>query len=387
MCFSVAAVKYWLCSQYRRLFLKNKKFVFLLDNSFRESYCFSNNKNSEQQVYQNWDKVISILEAKIPGFSEGDYRIVEIPLCAFESVGLRPLCPEGGENFKTCFPEIKNLVIPGKYFDQSSTMVVQLLDEQIGNTFKKLLQFYYNTLDPQAMISKFEEKIRQKLHPHAESLRVYLISCKEDLVKNGKNGWFFQQLCRDLAWDSLVKHTWGDDLERKALLKESGGVVVCDTNELVTGDISVLIDERYIIKRLIAYYYKNKQEHDYLAGAVLFKKYAQDGKFDGYPLRQKMDPYLTEYAFVGFCDEKSDERKPVIVITCDYDHKIKKNIQRKRMQKYNEGRRKFDTGLMEQDLGKLPFVAGYICVLTPCKDGGAGDFVDLIDIAFDCDVK
>jgi len=121
----------------------------------------------------------------------------------FESIGGWKLLSD--ENKQPIFPSFYDLFMLKNDFD--SNEAIMKLDAHFDDAFHRLLKHYEMILNPDDIIKKIEDKLRiKKIHSHVQSLISYLELNKEDLMRHQKESLFFKQLCRDLAWDSLVKH-------------------------------------------------------------------------------------------------------------------------------------------------------------------------------------
>jgi len=339
----------------------DNKSLILLDNSFREQYCYFA-EVPHDDVYRKWNVVLDSIESKLPGFSN-DYQFIDLPLCTFESLGLRRLVNE--EEIKKCFS-----LIPIVHLEElGAEEIISSFDAQFCSTFEKLINYYSNSLYINKIISALNEKIQKKLHSNVVELKNNLAKCREDLINNTREGCFFPQLCRDLAWDTLVKQEKWIDPSMSFKF------------QAMTNGAKIKIDETVIIERLIAYYLNNIKENDYLAGSVLFVKYANhlsarssknhSKANNPYKLQERVDPYLTEYACTGFYDDQSRKRKSVIVITGDED-------QKGRVQRYLCAKKKIYETIEAIGLSH-PFVPGYIIIIDPAKHEVRGDIINVAD--------
>lgn len=351
------------------------QYIILADNSFRECYCYFDDEAQREQVCQKWNMVISNIESKLPEFSN-DYQFIDIPLCMFESVGLCKLISEEKESLSKCFPPASALLVHKAQFQESVEEVINYFDMQFCSTFEKLVEYYNNVLDPDKIVTKINEKMQKKLHPNVENLKLYLSECLEDLTKNNKEGYGFQQLCRDLAWDALVKYPRWFSINNDSKY-----------DEIENSDQNLIkVSEAEIIKRLIAYYLTTVKENDYLAGSALFIKYANllhsrrnsgfwvenDELLSPYKPQERLDPMLTEYACAGYYDSKMRKRKRVVVVTCD-------KKQKNRVKTYLHGKKRIDEVLEKLSLKNHPFVPGYIIIVDPDKH----EVFDMINVGLE----
>lgn len=310
----------------------NKKYLLLLDNSFREKYCYSVDMFSNT-VLENWNSIIKKICYYLPEF-ENDYIELDIPLIMFESIGFgsfnKRLSLEKKDLLKKCFPKSSNLLIPEEYFIKGDyEYIVRQLDSQFGITYNKLFEFYKNELNIKQIIEAINKKTKIYLHPHVENLKHSLEEWKKSLML-GEEGHAYTMLCRDLAWNALVKHEKWFNVEDDSNYFEKRN----------SAARFIQLREKQIILRLIKYYLDNIQTNDYLAGAVLLIKYARllnsNNKENSDSLKpyhaenELLDPYLTEYAVTGFYDKFTHQRKEVIILTCD-------KKQEKRLKDYIAG--------------------------------------------------
>lgn len=298
---------------------KNKAPLILLDNCFLEQYCYQDPKITpelgEELIKKRWDRLIESILVQLPNF-ENDYEIIYTPLCMFESIKFgsfnNKLSSEQKKELLNCFPIRSDFLISKKIFESSTTKPVKILDAILVKTFDKLIEFYKNALSVEDLISSINKKLKTKLHPNVLNLQNFLSEYKDDLIQ-GKNSILFQTLCRDLSWDAIVKYEKWITPDSKNDPK----YVEC----LESLEEFIILSPDQIRKRIVAFYIKYNSENYPLSGSVLIMKDKKE-KPRPYKLdRELLDPYLIDYAFNGFYDQKSKIRKKVIIITCEKNQK------------------------------------------------------------------
>jgi len=345
-----------------------EKYLILPDSSFREDYCYCDDKKNFDQVSVEWDQIIDAIESRLVNFS-GDYEFIEIPFCAFESIGGRELISPYKNTINNCFPQLLE-----RKFRGTEEEAAKFIDQHFMNSFNNLFNLFCSNLSIDRIINKIGNKLKEKkLHPHVESLRTYLLNFKEDLIEYGINSHIFQQLCRDLAWDALTKRTrWLAKYEH--------------STDSTPEESYVKFDEAYVTTRLIAHHNNNTKNNAHLAGSALFIKISKLQRRDSgylkednenltsYGEHELVDPMLTEYPFIGFYNCETKRREKVIVITCDTGIKNKTKI-------YANTREKIDADLERCGLNKQPFFPGYIIVIDP-KAHKIREFIDIAEEFF-----
>lgn len=336
----------------------NKKTILLLDNSFMENYCYCSNEVGFS--LQKWNSMLESISLHHSDF-ENDYSSPDINQCILESIGLgnlnnKLLVDKTTERiYHNCFPVASDFLISEKCITETPEKAVKILDALFTQTLENLSIFYKNNLDPMIIVNKVEVKLNKKLHPYVQVLNIKLKEWQNN-IKEGKDNLIFQQLCRDLAWNALVKHDWYKQSKDPKYyeIKKSDKIFILPTLE-------------EILKRLIVYYYNCIEENDYLIGAVLLNKYAlikkKDNKSQPYKQnRELLDPLLTEYACLGFYDYESKHRKQVIILTTDQK-------QETRIKNYIYGKKEIDKEFKDKGLlQRRNFIPGYIIVIDPKTD-------------------
>lgn len=162
-----------------------------------------------------------------------------------------------------------------------------------------------------------------------------------------------------MAWNAFVKHQkWfitEKDIDPKYWeIKNNSG-----------NDSFRQLKEIHVIRRLIAYYLDNIQNNGYLAGAVLFSKYAKLLKAKKEspqylrpysPAQELLDPYLIEYACSGLYVNDILQRKKIIIITCE-------KFSQAKISDYIDAKKKINNDLEKIGIKAKPFMPGYIIII------------------------
>ncbi len=223
----------------------------LLDNSFREKYCYFKRDDQEQAICVQWDILIGNIEnyltvAEFELIFPDDVQDIEVPLSFVESIGLKKILPDETK-IKKCFSNESELsLLLKKPVEQSLNDITYFIDELIKRAFHNLVDLFSNEIKIDLLIEKSEAKLKEKVHPQVEILKSNLVSYHEDLVLNQEEAESFKRICNDLAWDALMKHHWirGDDPEY-------------DERKL-SKDLWFKLDEKTIVLRLLCYYFDQK---------------------------------------------------------------------------------------------------------------------------------
>lgn len=336
----------------------NEQPLVLLDTAFKSSFCYVDSLDQLPEIQQKWNLMIESISAALPQYFENDYKLVDIPLGMLETIGeggwFKRLLNEHAALHSNCFPLASDMLILKKIYVNSPREAVEQLDNQFIKAFNNLFEFYNQRLSPELIIGKVNEFIEKKFfHSMVQSLLEQLVVWRDDIAMGKTNSYAYQQLCRDLAWDSLVKREkWDNDKDDVRFI------------DMQSGDIEyVSLQKKEIIKRLIIYCHTHAQDNHYLAVAVLFTKYAKllndnkDGKV--YSAKEFLDPYLIECACSGFYDTETGRRREVIVLTCDEGTE-------KRVANYIEAKKLINQELedvKDTPFKKRDFKPGYIVII------------------------
>lgn len=153
----------------------NNEYLLLLDNSFKENYCYYSTEQELVELNHKWNLVLESISVQLSDFEDKDFEFIDIPFCMFEAIGFgsfnKELSSEKQQILARCFPNASDLLIPQSEFEESHEEVIKkYLDDNFVKTFNKLFEFYKNEADPEEIVEKIREKKQKKLHPNVEAL-------------------------------------------------------------------------------------------------------------------------------------------------------------------------------------------------------------------------
>lgn len=343
--------------------------VIVPDTSVISEYFYSDSTDGLSKKEHQLNSMMKQIAPRLPFDSINDCTII-IPTSILLEVigkddnkGIKQVLNNHTESLNNCFPLASDTILPKEMYKHSpketSHTHIALFDNYISKAFNNIRILLTQLLSPNLIIQKIDKFIQK--YSCIPTLREQLAALRNDIINHGTA----HRLYDDLAWDIVVKKDdWYDNKNDKQFIEmKSSGIDY------------VIFDAKHITKRLMMFYCELFQNNDYLHGSVLYTKYAKqlDPKINNqYDQNELGDPYLVEYACSGLYDNKTQQRKQAIILTCDEGIK-------KRIPHYLENKKIINQDLEKVENGaykKQEFLYGYIITIKAKTND-----IDPIDIS------
>ncbi len=306
-----------------------KKHLLILDTSFKSSFCYPTEKNSD--IKKHFNKAMVNIANNFDGF-EGDYEFIETPFSFLEYIGGGKLLAKFSEDEKIelerCFLSSENISDIMKNV-QSNEQGCDVLDKYIQQTHKRLISFFMCNVKPKLLVSDANKKLNKfSVHENVGAIESRLLDWISCLSNNGIKSPEFELLCVHLAWNMMVRHKW------------------CELEAINTN----------FINRLIAFYADPRQFKYNLPGSALFCALKGLIPFEAYG--ELLDQSLIDLVCRGHFDIYLNKWVPVMVLSTD-------------LKKLEERLKSYITGVKYANsrLGKnaIPFTPGFFILVD--QDG------------------
>ena len=339
-----------------------KKQLIFLDNGVKRRYACVQTFDNADEVRKKWDLLIATIEQLIPSF-EGDYESIDIPISRLEYINqgdlTKRLLKEKKKEFCDFFPAPKSLLSILSSNNQED--LINQIDKVIEKAALDLKEFFIESLDCDCLI-KWCRKGRETFPCHENaSCIVNELKNWEEALSEGKQAYAFQELIRDLAWDSLFRHEWlipksPDEWERNQSSLQLTIQELCEK-------------EKNIAIRLFKSYLNQKIDGCNLSSAALLSRLMRIGAFDKHPdtVRgltsqpllyerngEMSDVNFIDYLCTGYVFK--DEKRPVIVVSNDFKN------QEQRLQYFIHGLREINKFLHKDQ--SITFCPGILVLIN-----------------------